>query len=118
MAFVREFLARHGAARDATLDVELIVEELFTNVVRHARVGTPEVALALDWRAPTLVLRLRDFEVEPFDVTRVPPPDLALPLAARRRGGLGLHLVRRIADRVEYAYRGGNTVTVTKRLDD
>jgi|SRR5688572_32986644 len=118
MAFVREFLSQRGAARDATLDVELIVEELFTNVVRHARGGAPEVALALHWKPPTLTLRLRDFGVEPFDVTRVPAPDLAAPLLARRPGGLGIHLVRRIADRIEYAYQNGNTVTVTKRLDD
>lgn len=119
MAFVRDFLSQRGASRDATLDVELIAEELFTNVVRHARGGAREIALALDWRAPMLTLRLRDFGVERFDVTRVPAPDLSVPLDSRRPGGLGLHLVRRIADRVEYEYRDGNSsVTVTKRLGD
>jgi serine/threonine-protein kinase RsbW len=115
--FVREFLSQRGVSRDATLDVELIAEELFTNVVRHAPGGAAEITLALEWKDSTLTLRLRDFGVAPFDVTRAPAPDLDAPLQARRPGGLGLHLIRSIADRFEYAHQDGDSiVTVTKRL--
>ena len=42
---------------------------------------------------------LRDFDVEPFDPTRAPQVDVGRPLGERPTGGLGLHLVRRIARR-------------------
>ena len=76
-----------------------------------------DIAIALEWKAPTLTIRLRDFDVEPFDPTQAPAVDITRPISERRAGGLGLHLIRQIADRIEYAYQDRNsTITVTKRL--
>jgi len=61
---------------------------------------------------------IQDENVEEFDITRVPEPDPATPLEERRAGGMGILLVRRLAERLSYEYRDGNsTVTVVKRLD-
>ena len=49
---------------------------------------------------------LVDRDVEPFDVTRAPDADVRAPVEARRPGGLGLHLVRRMVDAIEYRYLG------------
>ena len=62
-----------------------------------------------------LAIRLRDFDVERFDPTQTPPVDTSRPIAERRAGGLGIHLVRQIADRIHYDYQGrDSTITVTK----
>lgn len=117
-SFIAGFLASRGVAAEQAHDVQLVAEELFTNLVKHNRDGRAPIAVQLSWQAPVLTLTLRDFGVEPFDVTRAAPPDLDAPLAARRAGGLGLHLVRRIADRLDYDYRDRtSTITVTKRLE-
>ena len=42
-----------------------------------------------------------------FDPTAAPAPDLSLPLEQRDPGGLGIHLMRRMIDRVEYRRAGG-----------
>jgi anti-sigma regulatory factor (Ser/Thr protein kinase) len=42
--------------------------------------------------------------VDRFDVTEAPEANVDLPIEQRRPGGLGLHLVRRMLDRVEYEY--------------
>lgn len=116
-AFVREFLSSQGIGEDTAFDVDLILEELFTNMVKYGRGGGPEIAIALDWTDSTLTLRLRDFGVEPFDPTAAPAVDTGRPISERRAGGLGIHLVRRMADRLEYAYEDRcSTITVTKRL--
>ncbi len=39
-----------------------------------------------------------------FDVTRPPDVDIDAPIEQREPGGLGLHLIRRMADSVEYEY--------------
>jgi anti-sigma regulatory factor (Ser/Thr protein kinase) len=49
-------------------------------------------------------LTLIDRDVEPFDITRSAEVDIHAPIAEREPGGLGLHLIRRMADCVEYDY--------------
>ncbi len=115
--FIREFLAERGIDSGAAYDLDVIAEELFTNMVKYGRGATRDIAIALDWDASTLTIRLRDFDVEPFDPTQAPSVDTTRPISERRAGGLGLHLVRQIADRIDYTYEGRNsTITVAKRL--
>ena len=49
-------------------------------------------------------MTLTDYDVEPFDVTKAPDADVKLPIEQRRPGGLGLHLIRRLLDSIEYEY--------------
>ena len=49
-------------------------------------------------------MTLTDYDVEPFDVTKAPDADVKLPIDQRRPGGLGLHLIRRLLDSIEYEY--------------
>lgn len=117
-AYVHEFLAAHGIGEQHAHPLDLIAEELFTNLVRHNRDGTEDIAIGLGWERPVVTLTIRDFEVEGWDVTQAAPVDTMLPLEQRRAGGLGLHLVRQFADRMDYAYHDRtSTITVTKRLE-
>ena len=116
-AFVAEFLAAEGIERERAFDLDLIVEELFTNMIKYSREGKDDIEVALAREAEGLRLTLRDFNVERFDVTGTPDVDISVPISERRAGGLGLHLVRRMADRFEYDYRDRvSTITVWKRL--
>lgn len=98
--------------------VDLVVEELFTNAVKYAP-NDRSVAIAIDRDGDGLRIRVTDFDVEAFDITReAPAVDVTLPAEKRRPGGLGLYLIRSTADSVDYEYRDrSSTITVTKRLD-
>jgi anti-sigma regulatory factor (Ser/Thr protein kinase) len=116
-AFVEEFLGREGLAPDHGFDLNLVIEELFANQVRHARGGRDEIELALSYVGGRLTVRLTDFDVEPFDPTSAPEVDTSAPIETRRVGGLGIHLVRRIAEDLRYDHRGGDsTLTATWRI--
>ena len=117
VGFVNEFLAPYGIEPDQAYDVHLIIEELFTNMVKYSRESTESIEIALGWTAPELTIRLRDFGVIRFDVTQPPPVDVNAPLQKRHRGGLGLHFVRETANRIEYDWTDRvSTITVTQRL--
>ena len=83
-------------------------------MVKHHPHGAPEIEIGLTRLGPDLVVVLRDFDVEPFDPTRAPQADVGRPLDERPTGGLGLHLVRRIARDLRYDYHDRiSTTTVT-----
>ena len=93
-----------------------IVEELFTNLVKY-NAGSHDIALSLGHTPEQLTVRLLDFDVESFDVTRPPTVDIDKPLQEREAGGLGLHLVQQMADTLQYDYAGRcSTITFTKAL--
>ncbi|HUK13647.1 MAG TPA: ATP-binding protein [Thermoanaerobaculaceae bacterium] len=90
--------------------LELAVEEWVVNVGKHAyreRPGAVEVAVRRD--ASAFVVELED-EGPPFDPTAAPAPDVGAPLEARRPGGLGILLIRRLLDGVGYERRGRRNV--------
>lgn len=116
VAFVREFFAARGLRADQAFDVDLVLEELFTNMVRHARGGTSEIEVGLDDDGALLTLRLRDEGVEPWDPGAAPAPQLDRPVAERRPGGLGIHFIRTLARELRFEHADGTT-TVTAVLE-
>jgi anti-sigma regulatory factor (Ser/Thr protein kinase) len=103
VAFTSDFFARHGVDPTLLYPVDFALEELFTNVVKYGRGGAAvDIDVATVTGAVEVVLT--DYDVERFDVTEVPDARVDLPIEQRRPGGLGLHLVRRMVDRVDYEY--------------
>ena len=114
--FVAEFLSGQGLAASNAYDIELILEELFTNVLKYST-GTDMVSIRLVRQGQTIMISLREFDVDAFDITRAPEPDLSRPLAERQVGGLGIHMVRQLADTIRYEYKDRvSTTTITKKV--
>jgi anti-sigma regulatory factor (Ser/Thr protein kinase) len=115
-ATIADFLREHGLDRGCAFDLDLIAEELFTNMVKYG--GAADVGFALAKEGDVVTMVFRDIGGPPYDVTlprTLPAADT--PLAERRPGGLGLHLVQRIADGLDYRHDGRTgTITVTKRI--
>lgn len=108
VAFTAAFFDQHGLDRVLLAPVDFAIEELFTNMVKYSRPGGDEVEVSLAQVAGGIEVALTDYDVEPFDPTRAPDADVSLPLQARRPGGLGIHLTRRLVEGLEYAYSPGD----------
>ena len=114
--FTRGFYDAEGVGAEDRLDFDFCLEEIFTNLVKYNREGRHDIEVELERRGNDLVARVLDYDVEPYDVTRGPPVDITLPISRREPGGLGLHLVRRLAD-LSYDYTNRcSRITVTKSL--
>jgi anti-sigma regulatory factor (Ser/Thr protein kinase) len=117
--FVTEFLASEGLAESNSFNLNLIFEELFTNMVKYSTESNHEVRVAIDKREDQLVLSLTDFDVEPFDPTQAPEVDVDEPLSTRTPGGLGIHFVRKMTDSISYEYADRNSkITLIKRVEE
>ena len=98
--------------------LDLTLEELFTNLVRHAP-GSDEIEIEIELEDGLLTIRLIDRETKPFDGNSLGTVDTEAPLMEREPGGLGIHLVKKMADSLDYDYDNGTlVVTATKRLEE
>lgn len=124
MGAVRQFVHDQDLAAEAANDVMVIVDELATNMVRHAwpSGGAHSFELSLATTGADaqreIVIGLTDDGI-PFDPTQAPDPVVDTPLQARQEGNLGLMLVRAMSDRLEYQRDAGrNRVRVIKSIPD
>lgn len=86
--------------------INLALEELITNTVIHGRftnVQEPTVGVRMAVH-PDVVILVMETSGDRFDPTVDTNPDIDSELESRSVGGLGLHLVKTLADRVAYEY--------------
>nr|NJM01239.1 ATP-binding protein [Desulfobacula sp.] len=97
-------------------EIDLILEELFTNVVNHGFKDNKEhdidISLSCDDRI--LEIRMED-DGEPFDITASPLPDTRCALDKRGIGGLGIHLVKHFIDECRYYRKKNRNIIVLKK---
>ena len=115
--FVADFLSHNGLSPSNAYDLDLILEELFTNVLKYSS-GTGEVAVGLSRDDSLITIALREFDAaKAYDITRAPEPDLTRPIAERPVGGLGIHMVRQLAETIRYEFKDRvSTTTITKKV--
>lgn len=112
-ALAADFAARSGLPAEPLERLTLVLEELFTNTVRHGYRGAEgTVRLRLDWRDGAARVTYED-AAPPFD-TAAAPIDPAAAVAAGQVGGMGLPLIHRMASSLRYERaEGWNRTTLT-----
>jgi anti-sigma regulatory factor (Ser/Thr protein kinase) len=98
-----------------------VVEEIFTNMVRHNEGGGDRITVSIERLDNRLHLELVDFDVEPFDPETAATPPVDAGIEERRPGGLGIYLVTKMVDDLSYEYETEARrmlVKVTKTLEN
>jgi anti-sigma regulatory factor (Ser/Thr protein kinase) len=99
--------------------VKLAAEEIFANFVRHNESASDSISIEIDISADSVVLRLVDRGVDPFDPATQPHRNVPRRDNEEWEGGFGLHLVRSLADELSYECENREMkVTVVKDLGD
>ena len=119
-AAVREVAVGCDAPEVCESDLVQAVDEAVTNAIVHGYHGRDGwVEVTAEHVDDHIVITLED-AAPTFDPTLVAEPDLTIPPAQRRLGGMGIHLIRLATDSMTHRPRpgGGNILTLTRRLTD
>ncbi|MCH7663210.1 MAG: ATP-binding protein [Chloroflexi bacterium] len=114
--FIRKAGERGGFGEIEVYELQLAVDEAFTNIIEHAYGGEGEgeiECVCLDSDGDMTIV-LHDWG-EAFDPGGVPEPDFSVPIEELNSRGAGLVLIRKIMDKTEYRFsKEGNFLIMTK----
>jgi sigma-B regulation protein RsbU (phosphoserine phosphatase) len=117
-AFQKSFYEKLNIEKSLARRLQLAVEETVVNVIDYAYpLGiNGDITVKMMWDGNTLKIVVVDTGVM-FDPTLVETPDTSLMVEERRVGGLGIHLVRKLMDSVNYEREDGkNILTLVKTI--
>jgi len=117
--FTADFAAKAGLSDKDLFALQIVVEELVTNVIDYGGVPAGEHAVRVELSAESgeLLIHLVDRGKEYNPLSRE-DPDVTLPAEQRPIGGLGVHFCKKLTDAQEYERRGGrNILTLRRKLN-
>jgi anti-sigma regulatory factor (Ser/Thr protein kinase) len=116
--FVEQFISSNHIEVSVLYPVQLVVEELFTNILKYQRGGGSNISLDLEKVDKKFVMRMKDFDSEEFDMTKSGEVNTDAYIQQKKPGGLGIHLVKQMVDSIEYEYNNRiSTITIIKHLE-
>ncbi len=113
---IEELLEDKEVPIKSKLQLELIMEELFVNICNYAyeKEGEIKIQYGLLEDPLRIIMNFIDGGIE-FNPLNNESPDLTLEAEKREIGGLGLTIVRKNADRIDYNYENNqNILTIEK----
>lgn len=115
--FTENFFETEKIAAPVRFPVHFVMEELFTNMVKYNPGNPNEIELDVESNNDRVTVSLTDFDVDEFDVTQRRDVDTTLPLDQRTPGGLGVHLIQKMVDSLQYRYQDRQSkITFSKEL--
>ena len=115
--FVTEELERLDCPLKAQTQIAIAIDELFGNIARYAYspdIGKATVFLEVEDDPLSVIITFVD-NGKPFNPLMQTDPDIHLSADEREIGGLGIFLVKKTMNLVEYEYRDGQNILRIKK---
>lgn len=115
--FIQEELEKVETPLKVQMKILIAAEEIFVNIARYAYGnGSGTMKLELSYDDNSIRLKFIDSGM-PFDPFAQTDPDITLSAEERSIGGLGIFMVKKTMDNVEYKYEDGqNKLTISKKV--
>lgn len=116
-SFVAEAAEAAGLDEDAAFHCRMAVDEACTNVIEHAYGGEDIGAIQITCTiAPgACTIEIVDHGTA-FDPNVVPVPQVSHDLEQLHPGGIGLHLMRKMMDEVDFRFENERNILIMKKL--
>lgn len=117
--FVSSVARKAGAERSDIYELQLAVDEAFTNIIEHGYggEGKGEIVCICEVVENRFRIILRDWG-KAFSPEDVPPPDFNVSLEELKIRGAGLYIMNEVMDEVKYTFdeKKGNVLKMVKYL--
>jgi serine/threonine-protein kinase RsbW len=117
--FIIEILKAEKLSDLEVHSMVLAVDEVCANIIIHSNNCSPDqsIEVTLEIKNDRVEYEVIDNGVG-FDIRKYPEPDLNEIIKTKRKGGVGLMLVKRIMDEIDFYNRQGKSVVkLTKYLE-
>lgn len=115
--FVDEQLEQFDCPMKTQMQVDVAVEELFSNIANYAYnpgIGSATMRVEVAEDPLAVVITFIDNGV-PYDPLAKADPDITLSAEEREIGGLGIYMVKKTMDDVSYEYKDGQNILRIKK---
>ena len=120
ISFVNEHLEAADCNMRTQIQIDIVVEELFINIASYAydpEIGTAVVQVTVTDEPLSVEITFID-NGRQYDPLAKDDPDITLPINKRKKGGLGIFMVKKSMDDIHYEYADGkNILTIKKKLE-
>lgn len=117
--FIGEQLERSGCPGKVKFQLDVAVEEIFVNIAHYAypdREGEATIRCCVGGDPLQVTIQFLD-NGQPFNPLKKPDADITLSAEDRQIGGLGILMVKKSMDVVDYTYEDGkNILTIKKNI--
>lgn len=119
VAFVEELDELWNIGVKTACEINLMLEELFINSVSYAYVEGEQGAVEIKFtHSPGLLTIEYSDDGAAFDPLTIAAADTGADIMHRQIGGLGMHLIRKLSDCVEYKRsNNSNILIITKKIN-
>ena len=118
-AWVDEQLEALDCPMKAQMQIDIAIDELFSNIARYAynpETGPATVRVEVAENPMAVVITFIDKGI-PYDPLKQEDPNTPLPAEEREIGGLGIFMVKKTMDDIAYEYKDGqNILTIKKNI--
>ncbi len=119
LSFVDGILEEHDCPVKTQMQIDIAVEEIFVNIAHYAYdpgEGSADIEAGVSGDPAEFVISFYD-SGKPYNPLAREDPDITLGLEERQIGGLGIFMVKKYMDKLEYDYKNGqNIFTIHKTL--
>ena len=110
--FVNHELEELDCPMKAQIQIDVAIDELFGNIARYAYSaddGSATVRIEVAEDPLAVVITFID-SGKPFDPLKRDDPDVTLGVDEREIGGLGIFVVKKTMDAIDYEYKDGHNI--------
>ena len=116
-SFIKTFISDQQINEDLESPLNLVIEELFTNMVKYSPNNPNKIRLELISEPDRVIIVLTDYDVESFDIREAAEYNTNQSIRKRPVGKVGLHLVKEYVDNIDYEYKNRiSKITLIKDL--
>lgn len=116
-AFAERELEKYDCSAKAVVQISVAIDEIYSNIVRYGyknASGFVTVELFAQDEENAVCIRFID-EGVPYNPLAKEDPDVTLSADEREIGGLGIFMVKKTMDGVEYKYENGQNILTLKK---